>query len=312
MSTQAPQILGFIRHANMNSPANTSFAHQKCDNWTQQVEEIQKSTMKTPATDEIFRLNLNTPLTPQNVINIFGLSTNSSPEQLAKLQRSDLFNSFCIVNQETSFSDKQNENDVLIPGKESIHGREVFTLYDDGNPTMKLFGNSNGKMRYFDAQTGRELFAWLPKDTDVRDINSIRDYSQNYYTANLHNLSKSIIKDILGFYAFSGINISDLKPEERAMISELEQKLRFNNSFNYSGCTQQESRQINTLMLNLLNQTANEISAPYTKVNVNGTTKLLVPSARISLDRAKSDIARFNGCQNEIAARTAYMNETNN
>ena len=310
MSTQAPQLLGFISYADMNSPANTTFEKRQCNYWDQ-VGIIQQLTMRTN-TDDIFRLKLDTPLTQQNVINIFRLSTHSSPEQLAKLQGSDLFNSFCIVNQETSFSDKQNENDVLIPGKESIHGREVFTLYDDGNDSTKLFDAPDGRMRYFDAQTGKELYTWLPEDVNIRDTEGIKKYLLGQYNTNKNNLSNATIKNILEFYAYSNTDITKLTPEERAMISELEQKLRFNNSFNYSGCTQQESRQINTLMLNLLNQTANEISAPYAKVNVNGTTKLLVPSKRIPLDRAKSDIARFNGCQNEIAARTAYMNETNN
>ena len=252
MSTQAPQILGFIRHATSTSNANTRFAQQRC-NWSQ-VGIIQQSTMGTN-TDEIFRLNLNTPLTAQNAINIFGLSTDSSPEQLAKLQQSDLFNSFWNVNQGTPYID--DPRDVLIPGKESIHGREVFTLYDDGNPTTKLFGNSNGKMRYFDAQTGKELYTWLPKGVNIRDTEKVRPAMLQRYE-NSRTLSSEDKLEILQFYAFN--NINGLSDREQSMISNLEKELRVSeNKFEYKGCSETTNNQINSFMINVLTEKLNAI-----------------------------------------------------
>ena len=256
MSTQAPQILGFIRYADRNSPANTRFAQQRC-NWSQ-VGIIQQSTMGTN-TDEIFRLNLNTPLTAQNAINIFGLSTDSSPEQLAKLQQSDLFNSFWNVNQGTPYID--DPRDVLIPGKESIHGREVFTLYDDGNPTTKLFGNSNGKMRYFDAQTGKELYTWLPEDVNIRDTEKARTATlQMYENSRVRSVADKL--DILNFYVFNKCN--NLSSRELNMILKIERELRGHDfKFEYPGYTEgdsNQSNQINTYIINILNEALNKLA----------------------------------------------------
>ena len=185
--------------------------------------DLQKQSMKTTDTDEIFRRNLDTPLTTQNAINIFELSTNSSPEQLAKLQGSALFEYFCIVNQGTPPVD--DPKDVLIPGKESIHGREVFTLYDDGNPTTtKLYGNSKEKMRYFDAQTGRELYTWLPEGVNIRQIGDVRDcilkMHENDEKPNLTNEQKA---EIINFYVNNNdpkFNFNSIKLNEKKIICD--------------------------------------------------------------------------------------------
>ena len=296
MSTQAPQILGFIRYADRNSPANTRFAQRSCD-WTQ-VGIIQQSTMSTN-TDEIFRLKLDTPLTTQNAINIFGLSTDSSPEQLAKLQRSDLFNSFWNVNQGTPYID--DPRDVLIPGKESIHGREVFTLYDDGNPTTKLFGNSNGKMRYFDAQTGKELYTWLPKNIDIRNTDQIRKYIGNLYQTHRYNLPQSYLQEILLFYMYSNFNRNNLSEQELTMINSLEQKLKTNGNYTYAGCTENENQQINAFMIDILSEALSKLKEKYPEYpmrNRNATT-------HGTLEQTHKDYALIRQYEAEIKARQA-------
>lgn len=181
------------------------------------VQRIQNLTSGTNY-DEVYTFHIDTYMTKDNESILFQLATGVNQEQVNRLQSSHFYKAFTEINA-SLFGDSGQE--INVPGKEIINGQEVFTLFDDEEENNRTFGGQNttyGKMRYFDAQTGRELYTWLPEGVNIRDTEKVRNAINNL--ENMDKLSLEQRAEIVNFY-FNNVDIENLNDDEKKMLRSM-------------------------------------------------------------------------------------------
>lgn len=179
------------------------------------INAMHETSLKTPNTDDIFVLQLNGDY---NRLDVLTKATNWNENQLNTLKESDLYKAFDAINK-----GGYGCEGCHIPGKEIINGQEVFTLFDDGQADQKNFTLPNpnpqypGKMRYFDAQTGKELYTWLPENVNIRDTEKVKTAIRQLKPDELSYDQKT---EIVDFY-FANISIDELTDDDKKLLESL-------------------------------------------------------------------------------------------